>query len=408
MKNTTLALVAIAVAAWLHTTSASAQVADAHFHISNYIAQGGTLRQLLQYMNNDNPEARVSRSTVMAIPLVQKYDHWDDDKSEPQPPTYYIGPKAQLYYYSFADAMVAMEYNKLTDAEKERFDPMITGFNPMDLYAVHHIQRALLTFPGVFSGIGEFTVHKEVVTDKLADPPISALAGALLPEDNHHDDKSTLYNPSLKKILDFAAEAGLVVTLHNDIYHTKIRHDGTIDRIEPNVTYVDGLQNLCASSPDANVIWAHTGLGRFVAPAADHLALVALVLDRCKNWTVDISWDLVQQYIIRPQAGQPSNAEWKKFLLSYQDRILYGSDNVFYKRARFGPDGAVIPGSRQTLDDYSAVQRDYEKLWRDVDPAVADKIKHGNYYRLFDEAKRRVRAWEDAHKDDDVWVLPMP
>ena len=34
---------------------------------------------------------------------------------------------------------------------------MITGFNPADMYGVDHIRRVLKTFPGVFTGIGEFT-----------------------------------------------------------------------------------------------------------------------------------------------------------------------------------------------------------------------------------------------------------
>ena len=45
---------------------------------------------------------------------------------------------------------------------------MITGFNPADMYAVDHIRRVLETFPGVFTGIGEFTIHKEFVSSKVA------------------------------------------------------------------------------------------------------------------------------------------------------------------------------------------------------------------------------------------------
>ena len=45
---------------------------------------------------------------------------------------------------------------------------MITGFNPADMYAADHIRRVLQTFPGVFSGIGEFTIHKEFVSAKVA------------------------------------------------------------------------------------------------------------------------------------------------------------------------------------------------------------------------------------------------
>ena len=76
---------------------------------------------------------------------------------------------------------------------------MITGFNPADMYGVDHIRRVLKTFPGVFSGIGEFSIHKEFVSSKIS------------------GETASLTNPALDRILDFAAEAGLVVILHNDI-----------------------------------------------------------------------------------------------------------------------------------------------------------------------------------------------
>ena len=63
-----------------------------------------------------------------------------------------------------------MEYRSLTPEQQARLDPMITGFNPADMYAVDHIKRVLTTFPGVFSGIGEFTIHKEFVSSKVAGP----------------------------------------------------------------------------------------------------------------------------------------------------------------------------------------------------------------------------------------------
>ena len=49
-----------------------------------------------------------------------------------------------------------MAYKSLSKEEQARFDPMITGFNPTDMYAADHIRRVLKTFPGVFTGIGEF------------------------------------------------------------------------------------------------------------------------------------------------------------------------------------------------------------------------------------------------------------
>jgi len=47
-----------------------------------------------------------------------------------------------------------MAYKSLPREQQLRMDPMITGFNPTDMYAKDHIQRVLLTFPGVFSGVG--------------------------------------------------------------------------------------------------------------------------------------------------------------------------------------------------------------------------------------------------------------
>ena len=67
---------------------------------------------------------------------------------------------------------------------------MITGFNPADMYAADHIRRVLETFPGVFTGIGEFTIHKEFVSSKVA------------------GDTASLTDPALDRILDFAGEVG--------------------------------------------------------------------------------------------------------------------------------------------------------------------------------------------------------
>src|SRR6185436_15024410 len=93
----------------------------------------------------------------------------------------------------------AMAYRSLTPEQQARFDPMITGFNPADMYAAAHIKRVLQTFPGVFTGIGEFTIHKEFVSSKIA------------------GETASLLNPALDSILRFAGEVGLVSIMHNDV-----------------------------------------------------------------------------------------------------------------------------------------------------------------------------------------------
>jgi hypothetical protein len=101
----------------------------------------------------------------------------------------------------------------LAEGRQARFDPMITGFNPADRYAVDHIHRVLQTFPGVFTGIGEFAIHKEFASAKIP------------------GEVASLQNPALDRILDFAAEVGLLVILHNDVY-IPIAKDVAIDEPE--------------------------------------------------------------------------------------------------------------------------------------------------------------------------------
>ncbi len=90
---------------------------------------------------------KVGRSTLFGLPLQQM---WSYSTSGDFAPTYYLASDDPLYYYSFTDAFIAMAYKSLTPEEQKRFDPMITGFNPADMYAADHIKRVLKTFPGSF------------------------------------------------------------------------------------------------------------------------------------------------------------------------------------------------------------------------------------------------------------------
>jgi hypothetical protein len=160
---------------------------DSHFHLTNYIQEGTDIRDFVAMMG-----LTIGRSVVFGIPLQQQ---WSYQNSGDFAPTYYLQSDAPLYYYSFTDAHIAMAYLSLSAEKQARLDPMITGFNPADMYAADHIRRVLETFPGVFSGIGEFTIHKEFVSSKVA------------------GEVASLTNPALDRILDFAGEAGSVEIL---------------------------------------------------------------------------------------------------------------------------------------------------------------------------------------------------
>lgn len=385
----------------LQPLSAEEKYADAHFHISNYAYQGVSLKTLIhKYMGK-----KIVRSTIMPLPLQQKWDPFEHYAKDKIVPNYYMGPKAELYYYAFADAMIAKEYEKLSSAERARLDPMITGFNPMDAYAVKHIKRALLAFPGVFSGIGEFTVHKEIVSNKIAGDPIKAVSTEKLPPDLDAGGKMTLTSPALIKILDLVAETGLVATLHNDIYETNVKYDGLRVKKYPKSLYTRELIQLCKASLKAKVIWAHTGLGRFVKPVKNHLELVSEVLDACPEWSVDISWDLVQKDISAPGDEMPSLEMWKQFLTHYQDRVLWGSDTVIYSRNKMNEKGESQKGQAMSVKDYQAVADVLDPLWSSLNPALTAKIKYKNYTKIFDEARIKVRTWEKAHAHENIWDL---
>ena len=134
---------------------------DSHFHLTNYIQEGTDVRRFLQIMGT-----RTGRSTLFGIPLQQT---WSFANSGDFAPTYYLQIGCAALLLLVHRCLHRQAYFKsLTPAEQARFDPMITGFNPADMYAADHIRRVLRTFPGVFTGIGEFTIHKEFVSSKVA------------------------------------------------------------------------------------------------------------------------------------------------------------------------------------------------------------------------------------------------
>jgi amidohydrolase family protein len=328
-------------------TAGSYDVNDTHFHLTNYVQEGTDIRAFLKIMGD-----RVGRVALFGIPLQQQ---WSYGNTGDFAPTYYLQTDAPLYYYSFTDAYIAMAYKSLTPAEQARFDPMITGFNPADMYAADHIRRVLTTFPGVFSGIGEFTIHKEFVSSKVA------------------GEVASLRNPALDRLLEFAGEAGLVALMHNDINMPFPKPDQ-----EPYELVQ--LRDLFLRHPKTTIIWAHGGLGRIVRPLPEQAAILekTLAAPGLKHLNIDISWDEVAKYIV----ATPDTIKVAAALINkYPDRFLFGTDEV-------------APSNQE---NYLKVYRQYAPLFAQLTPEASEKLRKGNYARLFDEARRKVRAWEKAN-----------
>jgi hypothetical protein len=320
---------------------------DGHLHLTNYVQEGTDIRDFLKIMNG-----KAGRVALFGIPLQQQWSYRVDGDSAPN---YYLRSDAPLYYYSFTDAWIATAYKSLPKDQQDRFDPMITGFNPTDMYATDHIRRVLETFPGVFSGIGEFTIHKEFVSAKVA------------------GEVASLQDPALDRILDFAAEVGLIVLIHNDI-------DTPFPKPGAKSAYLEQMTALLKRHPNTTIIWAHTGVGRVVRPIQEHAAHLENLLQDAAlpHLYFDISWDEVAKWVV---ASHPATMITASLLERYPDRFLFGTDEVAPK----------------TQSDYMRVFQIYAPLWKELSPQTSEKVRKTNYERLFNEARRRVRTWEQGH-----------
>jgi hypothetical protein len=92
----------------------------------------------------------------------------------------------------------------------------------------------------------------------------------------------------------------------------------------------------------------------------------------------DISWDEVAKYAV---ASPESIARVAGMLNKYPDRFLFGTDTVAPADA-----GA-----------YYAVYDMWDPIWSRLTSDASFKIRKGNYERMFDAARQRVRAWEKAN-----------
>ena len=118
---------------------------------------------------------------------------------------------------------------------------MITGFNPTDMYAVDHIRRVLVDVPG------SLFRHRRIHDSQGI--CVVQVSGEV----------ASLTNPALDRILDFAADVGLVVLIHNDIT-TALRKESD------KPVYLEQMVALLKRHPRTTIVWAHTGLAASCFP----------------------------------------------------------------------------------------------------------------------------------------------
>jgi predicted TIM-barrel fold metal-dependent hydrolase len=223
------------------------------------------------------------------------------------------------------------------------------------MYGVDHIRRVLTTFPGVFCGIGEFSVYKEFVSSKIA------------------GEKATLGNPALDRILSFAGEVGLVALIHTDIEKPFPKQG------QPHVMALK-TKELFLRHPKTKIIWAHVGLGRVVKPVENQADIIERALNNSEldHIYFDISWDEVAKYAIESEESAKRVAA---VINRHPHRFLFGTD-------------CVAPKNLKAMTD---VFHKYDQVWKLLTPEASRMVRLENHERLFDQAKRDTRAWENAN-----------
>ena len=140
------------------------------------------------------------------------------------------------------------------------------------------------------------------------------------------------------------------------------------------------MKELFKRHPNTTIIWAHVGVGRIVRPLAEQASMIerALGNPELNHVYFDISWDEVAKYVVATPEATKRIAD---LINRYPDRILFGTD-------------VVAPKSVEAM---TAVYHMYDPLWKLLTPDASYKVRIGNYERLFDQARIKVRAWEKAN-----------
>jgi hypothetical protein len=94
--------------------------------------------------------------------------------------------------------------------------------------------------------------------------------------------------------------------------------------------------------------------------------------------SIDISWDETAKYLVATPESTTAVAE---LINRNPERFLFGTDEV-------------APSDQAK---YLKVYDMYAPLFAKLIPEASEKLCKGNYERLFDAARLKVRAWEKAN-----------
>ncbi|SOE74897.1 hypothetical protein SAMN05446635_5538 [Burkholderia sp. OK233] len=370
-------------------------MSDSHFHPTNYVQQGMVPREMLKMMD----EVGIHRAVMSPIPTdVMPCGSHDEHTHAPNhnnipAESYYVqqkytniqpheltqdvekeitqGAHLMLNQQVDADTALFMQIAQLSHAERDRLDPMVTGLHLGSPLSPQALLLKLATHPGMFTGVGEVTIHKELVQQQYEGSRQANLTNNV---------------QSFKHLVATAGVIGMPVVLHCDVDSTENQRANGIGQPQ----YLNDLKKLFASpeTSKTTLIWAHCGgIGRFVRKPIDHANNLRTILSdpKMSHIHIDISWSRVARQIV--MKTQPDGTEvpdhesvhaWAALINEFPDRFLFGSD-------------ALNP---QVKDTWAETGNMYKPLLDKLTPEARVAVKTGNYDRVITEARPKVRAFE--------------
>jgi hypothetical protein len=320
------------------------ELIDAHLHVVNFIQETPGGEALLEAMDR----AHVSKAVIFGLPVSKMWAAWDREA-----PDYYLASDSPCYYYGYTDVIVAEMVRSLAPSQQNRLYPLICGFNPVDGYALRHVERLYAQYPEVWSGIGEILLRHDDLTAFTYGENARANHRALWP------------------IYQFAADHDLPVLLHHNITSvTKNDHP----------VYLWELEEAVANFPRTRFIFAHCGMSRRVN-VPFYYQMVDRLLAQYPNLYVDYSW-IIYDVVICPE-GKP-DPDWLALTERYSDRICLGSDLV----TRFERMGPELQRYDVFLDRLSEAARD--NLCRNT----AERIYGGNKGKVAGQMAAVIPEWK--------------
>ena len=196
-------------------------------------------------------------------------------------------------------------------------------------------------YPSLFRWMGEVNLVKQAQFANDHEPVPAAAIGEWTP------------------FMDTLRERGIPLAIHSDL--------GNDD--DPT-RYVPLMEEVLRQYPDNAIVWVHMGLSRELTTmdAAQHIELLASMLDRHPGLLLDVSWRVLDDaYFSQPEA----RAAYIPLLNRHSERILPGTD--------------FLASGDKDLEVYRTELDVTSRIFSYLDDEAFRNIALGeNYFRLLD------------------------